>query len=607
MSYSLFEFIELVGSLGLFLYGMKVMSEGLQRVAGERMRGILSKMTSNRVLGVFTGILVTALIQSSSATTLMAVSFVNAGLLNLAQAIGVIMGANVGTTVTAWVISFLGFKVDISTFAVPLIALALPMIFAKSPKWKSWGEFIIGFAILFLGLQFLKNAMPDLQSNPDALAFLQKYTHNGYASVLLFLLIGTIMTIIVQSSSATVAITLIMCSQGWIPFEIAAAMILGENIGTTITANLAALSANISAKRAAFSHLLFNVLGVLIVLIFFFPYTALVANLTEILGGGDPHVLYNYVKELGTQYDAETMSLITNSAPLTDPTLLGLQKNLMSYAGTVSISLSLFHTLFNVTNILIMIWFVPLYVKICVKVITPRKGEKDKKESSHLHYLRPAMLSTSELSLSPVHKELALYGARTTRMVDMNLALLKETDVAKALEIFNQVEKNENICDSVEVEIANYLTQLLKGDLGASAKEEVLVLMRAATEIESVADACFDIAKLQYNYMKDGRSFSPETVDKLNRLILLTREATVCMNRVLDLPTTTQADIHETYNIENQIDNLVDNYRVQNMKDIQLGRYNYEEAVFFIDISDYCEKLGDYVLNVVQAIVEKKI
>ena len=262
MTFGILDFIRLIGALGLFLYGMKIMSEGLQKISGDKMRNILSAMTSNRFFGVLTGITITALIQSSSATTLMVVSFVNAGLLSLAQSISVVMGANIGTTVTAWIISLLGFKVDISAFAIPLFAFAIPLIFSKKSKWNNIGEFVIGFSLLFLGLEFLKSSMPDLQSNPEALEFLSAYSDLGFASVLIFLLIGTVMTIIVQSSSATVAITLIMCYNGWIPFELALAMVLGENIGTTITANLAAFNANVAAKRTAFSHFLFNFLGV---------------------------------------------------------------------------------------------------------------------------------------------------------------------------------------------------------------------------------------------------------------------------------------------------------------------------------------------------------
>ena len=271
MEYGIVDVLYLLGALTLFLYGMKVMSDGLQKISGDKMRSILSAMTKNRFLGVLTGVLVTALIQSSSATTLMVVSFANAGLLSLGQSISVIMGANIGTTVTAWIISLLGFKFDIATFAVPLLAVALPLIFSKKENWNSWGEFVIGFSLLFLGLQFLKDSMPDLQSNPEILSFLQRYTDMGFGSVLLFLFIGTLMTIVVQSSSATVAITLIMCVKGWIPFEMGTAMILGENIGTTITANLAALNANVIAKRTAFSHFLFNVMGVVWVLVFYYP------------------------------------------------------------------------------------------------------------------------------------------------------------------------------------------------------------------------------------------------------------------------------------------------------------------------------------------------
>lgn len=295
MNYSLLDFLSLLGSLGLFLYGMKIMSEGLQKAAGDRLRSLLSAITSNRFLGALTGLFITAMIQSSSATTVMVVSFVNAGLLNLTQAIGVIMGANIGTTATAWIISLLGFKVEISAFTIPMMAIGIPLIFSKKSNLNAIGEFIFGFALLFLGLEFLKNSMPDLQSSPEALAFLSKYTGMGYGSILIFLLIGSVLTLIVQSSSAMVAITLVMCAQGWIPFHIGAAMILGENIGTTITANLAALSANTTAKRAAFSHLLFNVLGVLWVLILFFPVTNLVASMVVSGGGADPRELYDYI------------------------------------------------------------------------------------------------------------------------------------------------------------------------------------------------------------------------------------------------------------------------------------------------------------------------
>ncbi len=445
MTYGILDFIRLIGALGLFLYGMKIMSEGLQKISGDKMRNILSAMTSNRFFGVLTGLFITALIQSSSATTLMVVSFVNAGLLSLAQSISVVMGANVGTTVTAWIISLLGFKVDISAFAIPLFAFAIPLIFSKKPRWNNLGEFIIGFSLLFLGLQFLKDSMPNLQSNPEALEFLSGYTGLGFGSVLIFLLIGTIMTIIVQSSSATVAITLIMCHNGWIPFELAIAMILGENIGTTITANLAALNANIAAKRTAFSHFLFNFLGVIWVLCLFYPLAHFVEDISE---------------------------------------------------GNPSVGLALFHTLFNVSNVLIMIWFVPLYVKICERVVRSGKtSEPDSDENRHLQFISTRMLSTSELSLIQVHKELGSYSKRVLEMLEMDKILITTADATEFNETFNRIEKFENICDRVEVEIVNYLNALSDGDLSSDAKQEVRVMMRAATEIESLGDTCFNIAR----------------------------------------------------------------------------------------------------------------
>ena len=333
MNYSFFDFLKLIGSLGVFLYGMKLMSEALQKVAGTRMRHILSAMTSNRIKGVMTGILITAIIQSSSATTVMVVSFVNAGLLSLVESIGVIMGANVGTTATAWLISILGFKISMAEISLPLIGLSLPLLFSNKRSRKSWGELIIGFGLLFIGLDFLKNAMPNIQENPEIFTFLQKYTDMGYASYFLFLLIGTALTILIQSSSATMALTLVMCANGWINFEIAAAMVLGENIGTTITANLAAMVANTTAKRAAFAHFMFNVFGVIWVLSIFPIFLHWIEMLSLFLGIGNPS---------------------------TNP-------------GAVPMALSLFHTIFNVSNLLLLIWFSKLIASLVSKIIPAKE------------------------------------------------------------------------------------------------------------------------------------------------------------------------------------------------------------------------------------------
>ena len=389
MNYSLLDFCTLIGSLGLFLYGMKLMSEALQKVAGDRMRAILSAMTKNRLTGVLTGILITALIQSSSATTVMVVSFVNAGLLTLVQSITVIMGANIGTTVTAWIISLLGFKVSISSIAVPLIALAIPFVFSSNNKRRYMGEFIIGFALLFMGLDGLKTNAPDLNANPSMLAFVQNYTDMGFLSVLLFLFIGALLTVIVQASAATMAITLIMCANGWIPFELAAAMVLGENIGTTITANLAAIPANVSAKRAAFSHLIFNIFGVIWMLVLFYPFTHMVSFLVERMGVGDPRDLIEFARSI----PEETMQLIINNSSELTAEQAGLHEQYLNYQVSTSYALSLFHTLFNVTNTFVMIWFVKPIANIVSFII--KKKETD--EEFQLKYISTGMLSTSVL------------------------------------------------------------------------------------------------------------------------------------------------------------------------------------------------------------------
>ena len=538
MTFGILDFIRLIGALGLFLYGMKIMSEGLQKISGDKMRNILSAMTSNRFFGVLTGITITALIQSSSATTLMVVSFVNAGLLSLAQSISVVMGANIGTTVTAWIISLLGFKVDISAFAIPLFAFAIPLIFSKKSKWNNIGEFVIGFSLLFLGLEFLKSSMPDLQSNPEALEFLSAYSDLGFASVLIFLLIGTVMTIIVQSSSATVAITLIMCYNGWIPFELALAMVLGENIGTTITANLAAFNANVAAKRTAFSHFLFNFLGVVWVLCLFYP----LAHLVKDLSGENP-----------------------------------------------SVGLALFHSLFNIANALLMIWFVPSYVKICERVIrSPKTSSFGEDEDRHLQFISTRMLSTSELSLIQVHKELGSYSNRVLEMLQMDRVLISTTDSTEFNNTFNRIEKFENICDRVEVEIVNYLNALSDGDLSSDAKQEVRVMMRAATEIESLGDTCFNIARSLKKRNSSNTSFEPLLVENLLALHEVVLKSALHMIEVLQMSNPGADAAHQSYNIDNHV-------------------YPYQQSVYYLDIIDEYEHFGDYALNVVQAIVEKKV
>ncbi|MBN1820203.1 MAG: Na/Pi cotransporter family protein, partial [Prolixibacteraceae bacterium] len=373
MQYGIIDLLKLLGSLGLFLYGMKLMSESLQRVAGSRMRNILAALTSNKFRGVFTGLLITSVIQSSSATTVMLVSFVNAGLLTLGESIGVIMGANIGTTITAWLISVLGFKVNISFLVLPLIGISLPLLFSKNNRKNNWGSVIIGFAIIFIGLDFLKSSAPDIHNNPEMLEFFTRYSDFGFGSVLIFLFIGTCLTMIIQSSSAVMALTLVMCFNGWIPFEMAAAMVLGENIGTTITANLAALVANTSAKRAAMAHLMFNVIGVFFVLIFYYPFLHLVEFISLKAGLMSPF-------ETASQTPQQT-------------------------AEAIPVALSIFHTTFNVLNTSVQIWFVRIIEKIVVFIVR----KKDDDEEFRLRYINIGLLSTMELSIIQAKKEINNY------------------------------------------------------------------------------------------------------------------------------------------------------------------------------------------------------
>lgn len=600
MNYSFFDFLTLIGSLGLFLYGMKVMSEGLQKIAGDKMRSILSAMTSNRFTGVLTGILITALIQSSSATTVMVVSFVNAGLLNLTQSIGVIMGANIGTTVTAWIISLFGFKVDISLFAIPLIGLSIPLIFSSNSKRKSWGEFIIGFSFLFMGLSYLKNSVPDLQGNPEILSFLQSYTTMGYGSILLFLLIGTILTIVVQSSSATVAITLIMCAKGWIPFEMAMAMVLGENIGTTITANIAALSGNYSARRAALAHLMFNIFGVIWCIILFTPFSKLVIYLASNYGPGNPMEMYTFLNSL----PADTISLINSGAELSNPELIALQERILSMQVSVSFGLALFHTLFNIINTTIMIWLVKYYVQICKIVI---KQPESLEEEFQLRYISAGMLSTSELSILQAKKETRLFADRTLRMFGMVKEIYEINEDNEFARTFNRIEKYENICDRMEIEIATYLTHVSEGRLSSEGKEEIRILMRAVTEIESIGDSCFNLARAIKRSKEAKSSFNEQLDSNVKQMFELVDQAHVRMNKVISLPEHKPSDANESYNKENEIDNYRNQLKIRNIEDVNNKLYPYQNGVYYMDIIGECEKLGDYILNVVQAFAEKKV
>ncbi|MDR1523933.1 MAG: Na/Pi cotransporter family protein [Tannerella sp.] len=603
MDYSLLDFLTLAGALGMFLYGMKIMSEGLQKVAGDKLRRFLSVMTSNRVAGVFTGMLITAVIQSSSATTVMVVSFVNAGLLNLAQAISLIMGANVGTTVTAWIISIFGFKVDISVLALPVIGICIPLIFSNNNNRKSWGELLMGFALLFLGLAFLKDSVPDLQNNPEELSFVRNYTSMGYASVILFLIIGGLLTVIVQSSSATVAITLIMCTKGWIPFEIAAAMILGENIGTTITANIAAIKANIQARRAALAHFIFNVFGVCWILLLFYPFVNMISWIVTGFGPGNPAELTSFLNGLSP----EVVEQITSGRKSADPELAALQDKVLSLQVSVSFGLSLFHSMFNIANICLMIWFVNVYVKICSCLIKSKKNSQE--DGFQLKFIPAAILSTSELSLLQAQKEIALYGTRVHRMFGMVRELYYEKDIDKFLKLYARIEKYEQISDRMEIEIGNYLTKALEGRLSSLGKENVRMMLRIISEIESIADSCYNLAKA-IKRRNDGKSVFIDSLNhNVDRMFSLDNKAIVRMNKLLEKPEpeVTNEDMDISVNIENEINNYRNQLKNDNIENIDAKKYAYSVGIYYMDIVSECEKLGDYVINVVQSVVKEKI
>ncbi len=564
MDYSFYDLLKLIGSLAFFLYGMKIMSEGLQKAAGERLRSVLTAMTTNRVTGVLTGVAITALIQSSSATTVMVVSFVNAGLLTLTESIGVIMGANIGTTVTAWIISIFGFKVDIAMYALPLLAFALPLIFSSKSSRKSIGEFIFGFSFLFMGLSYLKSNSPDLNANPDMLAFVQNYTDMGFLSILLFLLIGTILTIIIQSSSATMAITLIMCANGWVSVELGAALVLGENIGTTITANLASLTANTQAKRAALAHLVFNVFGVIWMLIVFYPFLDLVK-----------WVVANFLPSSN------------------DPAVI------------VSLQLSAFHTMFNICNVLILIWAVKLIERTVCSLI--RSKEED--EEPRLRFINGGMLSTAELSLLQARKEIHLYAKRVHRMYHMVKDLLhteKDDDFNK---LFSRIEKYENISNNMEVEIGNYLNQVSEGRLSSEGKLQIRSMMREVTEIESIADSCHNLARTLNRKRQANVDFNEKMYEHIHYMMELDDKAIVQMIAVVEKDEHHNTDVTKTFNTENEINNYRNQLKSQNIIDMNNKEYDYQVGVFYMDFIAECEKLGDYVVNVVEAstdIKEKK-
>ncbi len=557
MEYGPLEILNLIGALGFFIYGMKVMSEGIQKVAGSRMRSFLSSMTSNRFKGVFTGFVITSLVQSSSATTVLVVSFVNAGLLSLVESIGVIMGANIGTTITAWLISIIGFKVKISNYALPIIAIGFPLMFFNRGKMKFWGEVLVGFALLFMGLVSLKNAVPDLENNPKVLELLSNFTNLNFLSMLIFIGIGTLMTIIVQSSSAAMALTLVMANNGWIPFELAAAMVLGENIGTTITANLAALIANVHAKRAALAHFIFNIFGVIWIVILMQP------------------VLY--------AIDAYMVSSGDNS-PFTTAT-------------SIPIGLSLFHTSFNVLNTLFLMWFVKFIANIVTRVI---KSTGD--DEFRLEYISTGMMNTAELSLEEASKEVVRLGATAKKMSKQFHELLKAEKPKKQKKLLTRIRTYEEITDRMEQEISKYLIDIATaGTLSAQSTKRVTSLLSVINDLERIGDIFFQMSKDVDRSIQNELPFKDKQISNLIGMLDLIDEALdIMMTNLNSSPD--EVNLSTAAKKEVEINAMRDHLRNKLTKDIEKEKHNPQRDGWYKDLFYLCEKLGDHIINVSEAI-----
>lgn len=606
MNYSFLDFLGLLGSIGLFLYGMKVMSEGLQKAAGDRLRTILGAMTRNRLTGTLTGFFITALIQSSSASIVMVVSFVNAGLMTLAQSMAVIFGANVGTTFTAWIIALFGFKVDISAFAVPLMAFAVPLLFSSKGRNKSIGEFVIGFALLFLGLDMISTYVPDLQSNPELFASLQNYASRGFASVLIFLAVGIAVTMIIQSSAATFAITLIMFSKGWIDYNLACALVLGSAVGTTITPILASMSGNIAAKRTAMGHLLFNILGMSWCLAVFYPFTDMIRGLCESLGQGDPNALFSYVNGL-EQTDPEVYNNLFNKAlpethPLYSRVSTALQ-HVMTMQVSASIGLSIFYTVYKLINLSIMIWFTKLYVKV-VEWLIPAKNKGE--EEFNLKFIRGGLLSSSELSIMQAEKETHVFAERVGRMIEMAKELVHTKEGSDEFnKLYSRLEKYEEISDRMEIEIAHYLNRCSEGRLSNQSKLRIAAMLRIVSEIESIADCCLGAGKILLRKQQSNAKFTQGIYDNIDSMCGLVENAMKRMVELLsNLDHIDQNEVVACYNNEREINNYRNQLRNANIENINEKRYEYQAGIYYMDLISDLEKTGDYITNVVDAVKE---
>ena len=556
--------LTILGALGMFLYGMNLMSGGLQKAAGSKMRGFLTAMTSNPFKGVMTGVGITSVIQSSSATTVMTVGFVNAGLLTLSQAVGVIMGANIGTTITAWMVSLLGFKADISLFAVPLMAVGFLFSLSKSDKRRHISELIIGFSLLFLGLSLMKGAVPDLRETPEVLAFIQGWTSYGFGSVLIFLLVGTILTLVLQSSSATMALTLIMVNMEWIPFEMGAAMVLGENIGTTITANIAAAVGNANARRAAMAHTLFNVFGVVWALILFTPFLKLVG---------------------------ETI------------TWMGLPNPLYVNDGMASLyGVSMLHTLFNVFNTCLLIWFVPWIVKTVTMMIKEKKSNVE--DTVKLKFIDAGHLSTAELAVGQARNEVIHFAEISRRGVDFIRTAINAENDKEFEEIRERLVKYEEISDRIEYEIAQFLNALPEDSISEETRTETKRMYKIIGELESLGDSGESISRILSRRNSHGKTFTDEQKAKIETMLKAVDKAYGIMIDNLKAEKIEPIGLRLATDCEIEINDLRNDIREQEIHKIETDGSNYQSSVYYLDTVSEIERMGDFIINISQALDE---
>ncbi|MDG5766919.1 Na/Pi cotransporter family protein [Balneolales bacterium ANBcel1] len=562
MTYNLFDFLQLIGSLGIFIYGMKIFSDGLQKVAGNKLRGILKGMTTNRVTGIATGFTATTITQSSTTTTVMVVSFVNAGLLTFLESTGVIMGANIGTTVTAWMVSVFGFRFQITPIAVSLIGIFFPFLFVRNTKLKHVAEAMIGFGILFIGLEFIKDAVPDIQENPQILSFLDRFTDFGFGTTLIFVIVGTILTLVTQSSSAATTITLVMLAQGWINFPIAAAMILGENIGTTITANIAALIGNVHAKRAARFHLFFNVIGVLWMLALL-PY------------------FLNFVDYIILNYTPAHLSILDDSPEARLNATMGL---------------ALFHTVFNVVNVLVLFAFVPYLIRL-VTWIQPSRGRED--EQKTLKYISGGLMPTAELSIDEAYKEVELL-AKVTEKISFSTYGLFFKSEDKHQKFLDKIKEREEITDRIELEVAQYLTNLSEYNLTKTSSRRVRSMLRMINDLERIADLYYQISRTYDRMLSEGIKMPDSANQEIQDMMQLLQDALRLMrdNLTGDYG---DVDMKEAELMEAKIDALRDELRQSHYVRLEHGDYDVKAGIYYLDFINRLEKIGDHVLNVNEA------